>query len=585
MTKKAKKNEKIKKEKKPVRIWTFSRRLLALCLLPMILVCALIAVYSTVTLKNSIEEQIHNSLVIVSTSVSTTYTHLYEGDYTVDFVGKVRKGDAIINGNYDLIDGIKEGTGFDTSLVFGNNRLITTLTKENGARANGISIDKEIHKRIMDEGQPFLVKDFEIVGKQSYVYYLPLINSDGTIAGAIEAVTDSESVRKAVNEQVMGIILFISVFAVAAAVIVWILSRSMVVRMGRISRFLERLISGKLDHEPHAKNLKSNDEIGDIYRNCVKVQDTFKSMVTEIKTSCDDLKNAADRFSEIAKTTNESADNVKVAVEEISDGARSQADSTVEAHDNMEMINDQIGLITHEVDDMTEYAVDMSNKEKQSQAIIGELSVSNDHTKESVAKVAEQISLMSVGVNNIKQAVEMIQAIADETDLLSLNASIEAARAGDAGRGFAVVAEQISKLALQSNESGKDIERILNEITDTSEKMVSVMGEVRANMDVQQEKLEETRITYKAVAESVEKSLGNISSIKQKIDVLNDSSESISEVVENLAAISEENAMAASNTMDTAVNMSNDMQVVQQYSKELLLLADRLQEVIGSFSV
>ena len=585
MTKKAKKNEKIKKEKKPVRIWTFSRRLLALCLLPMILVCALIAVYSTVTLKNSIEEQIHNSLVIVSTSVSTTYTHLYEGDYTVDFVGKVRKGDAIINGNYDLIDGIKEGTGFDTSLVFGNNRLITTLTKENGARANGISIDKEIHKRIMDEGQPFLVKDFEIVGKQSYVYYLPLINSDGTIAGAIEAVTDSESVRKAVNEQVMGIILFISVFAVAAAVIVWILSRSMVVRMGRISRFLERLISGKLDHEPHAKNLKSNDEIGDIYRNCVKVQDTFKSMVTEIKTSCDDLKNAADRFSEIAKTTNESADNVKVAVEEISDGARNQADSTVEAHDNMEMINDQIGLITHEVDDMTEYAVDMSNKEKQSQAIIGELSVSNDHTKESVAKVAEQISLMSVGVNNIKQAVEMIQAIADETDLLSLNASIEAARAGDAGRGFAVVAEQISKLALQSNESGKDIEHILNEITDTSEKMVSVMGEVRANMDVQQEKLKETRITYKAVAESVEKSLGNISSIKQKIDVLNDSSESISEVVENLAAISEENAMAASNTMDTAVNMSNDMQVVQQYSKELLLLADRLQEVIGSFAI
>ena len=585
MTKKAKKNEKIKKEKKPVRIWTFSRRLLALCLLPMILVCALIAVYSTVTLKNSIEEQIHNSLVIVSTSVSTTYTHLYEGDYTVDFVGKVRKGDAIINGNYDLIDGIKEGTGFDTSLVFGNNRLITTLTKENGARANGISIDKEIHKRIMDEGQPFLVKDFEIVGKQSYVYYLPLINSDGTIAGAIEAVTDSESVRKAVNEQVMGIILFISVFAVAAAVIVWILSRSMVVRMGRISRFLERLISGKLDHEPHAKNLKSNDEIGDIYRNCVKVQDTFKSMVTEIKTSCDDLKNAADRFSEIAKTTNESADNVKVAVEEISDGARNQADSTVEAHDNMEMINDQIGLITHEVDDMTEYAVDMSNKEKQSQAIIGELSVSNDHTKESVAKVAEQISLMSVGVNNIKQAVEMIQAIADETDLLSLNASIEAARAGDAGRGFAVVAEQISKLALQSNESGKDIEHILNEITDTSEKMVSVMGEVRANMDVQQEKLEETRITYKTVAESVEKSLGNISSIKQKIDVLNDSSESISEVVENLAAISEENAMAASNTMDTAVNMSNDMQVVQQYSKELLLLADRLQEVIGSFAI
>ena len=374
-----------------------------------------------------------------------------------------------------------------------------------------------------------------------------------------------------ISEQVMEIVIFALAFSVATAIIVLLLSRSMVIRMGRISRFLERLISGKLDHEPHVKNLK--------------VQDTFKEMVREIKLSCDDLKNAADKFSDLAQNTTDAADGVKVAVEEISNGARIQADSTGVAHDNIAMISNQIGLINKEVDDMADYAKIMSGKEKESEVIIGELSVSNDHTKDSVAKVAEQITLMSSAVVNIKNAVEMIQAIAEETDLLSLNASIEAARAGEAGRGFAVVAEQISKLALQSNDSGKDIERILGEITETSEKMVSVMGEVRLNMDIQQKKLEETRITYQAVAEGVDKSLENIGSIREKITVLNSSGESINDTVEDLAAISEENAMAASNTMETAKHMSDTMQTVQKSSKELLNLADRLQEVVGSFSV
>lgn len=579
------KASKVKKaNKKQVRIWTFSKRLLALCLLPMMVVCVLVATLSTMTLKDTIEGEILNSLQIVATSVNETYTNLYEGDYKQDAGGKVTKGDTEISGNNQLVDALQEKTGFEVSMMFGNMRLVTTVRKENGARANGTSTDKEVYARIQ-AGETVFLKDLEISGKSCYAFYQPLVNSDGTVMGTIEVAKDSESVKRIMNEQVNKIVLFSAGFAVIAAVAVWVLSRTMVVRMDRIRAFLERLIGGKLDHEPDAKNLKVNDELGDIYRNCVKVQETFKGMVGEIKASCDNLKLAADKFSDMAQSTTEATAGVRGAVEEISDGARTQADSTVAAHDNMAMISSQIGLITKEVDAMAEYAEDMSKREKESEVIIGELSASNDHTKDSVSKVAEQITLMSSAVGNIKQAVEMIQSIAEETDLLSLNASIEAARAGEAGRGFAVVAEQISKLALQSNDSGKDIERMIGEITDTSEKMVTVMEEVRVNMDVQQRKLEETRITYKAVAEGVDKSLENIGSIKQKIDVLNTSGESISSTLEDLSAISEQNAESASNTMETAKDMSNTMQQVQESSKELLQLADKLQEALGTFSV
>jgi methyl-accepting chemotaxis protein len=287
----------------------------------------------------------------------------------------------------------------------------------------------------------------------------------------------------------------------------------------------------------------------------------------------------------MAQTTTAQAGEVMTAVEEIADGAKSQADSTVAAHENVATISSQIELITEEIDRIAYSASDMSGKEEKSEAIIKELAASNDQTKKSVDKVAEQIALMNQAVDNIKDAVGIIQSIADETDLLSLNASIEAARAGDAGKGFAVVAEQICRLALQSNESGQDIERILGEITATSEKMVNVMEEVRENMDMQQIKLEETRTTYQEVADGVEQSLGNIGSIKEKIDVLNVSGNSISSAIEGLSAVSEQNAGSASNTMRIAENMSGNMQDVEASAEELLQLADKLQEALGSFRI
>jgi methyl-accepting chemotaxis protein len=584
-SKKSKALKKAEKQKKPKkRIWTFSKRLMAMCLIPMIVVCVLVSALSTTTLKKMIEEEIESSMKIVAASVNETYTNLYEGDYKQDKGGALRKGDTKISGNHDLVDALKEQTGFAVSMMYGNMRLVTSVCKENGARANGTGIDQDVYDRVA-AGETVFLDETEISGVESYALYEPLINSDGSIIGAIEVVTDSAGVKQSIAEQVRRIIIYSLIFAVAAGIVIWGVSRTMVSRMDRIKRFLERLIGGRLDHKPHEGNLKVNDEIGDIYRNCVKVQDTFNAMVGEIKASCDNLKNAADKFSDMAMTTTAQAGEVMTAVGEIADGAKNQADSTVAAHENVAMISRQIELITEEIDRISDSAADMSGKEEKSQAIIKELAASNDQTKQSVDKVDEQISLMNQAVDNIKEAVRIIQSIADETDLLSLNASIEAARAGEAGRGFAVVAEQICRLAFQSNESGQDIERILEEITATSEKMVSVMEEVRTNMDMQQVKLEETRATYQEVADGVEQSLGNIGSIKEKIDVLYDSGNSISSAIEGLSAVSEQNAGSAVNTMQIAESMSGNMQDVEASAEELLQLADKLQESLGSFRI
>ena len=115
-----------KREKKQRKtFFTISKKILALSLLPMIIVCALVATVGSRALEAGIEEQIEKALQIVGVSVDETYTNLYEGDYTRDKGGKVRKGGVAISGDTQLIDGLQEKTGFQVSFLYGKEDVST----------------------------------------------------------------------------------------------------------------------------------------------------------------------------------------------------------------------------------------------------------------------------------------------------------------------------------------------------------------------------------------------------------------------------------------------------------------------------
>ena len=572
MKKTENKKTKVKGNKKP--FFTISKKILALSLLPMIIVCALVATVGAKALETGIEKQIEQSLQIVGVSVDETYTNLYEGDYTRDKGGKVRKGGTSISGETQLIDGLQEKTGFQVSFLYGNMRLITTLTKPEGGRINGTALEDDVYAQIQT-GEALFLTDCNISEVDYYVYYQPLINSDGSVIGAIEVATPMQNVKDTISMQVKDIILIAVACVLVAATLVSVLSRSMVKTMKKTKHFLGRIVNGELDAEPDEKQCRKKDELGDVYRISVKLQKTLRSIVTEIKDSADDLTASSNKLIKMAQDTQESVNDVYHAVGEISDGARNQANETTDANENVVRIGEQIEYISEEVKSLTDYAGRMAEAENGS----------NESTKESVLRVAEQITDMNGAIQNITKAVSMIQDIADETDLLSLNASIEAARAGEAGRGFAVVAEQISKLADQSKRSATEIEQIIQNIMESSGRMVEIMGEVEANMNHQQSKLEETGVKTAAVADGVENSLQHIGGIREKMDVLGQSGSAIRDVVEGLSAISEQNAASADSTMQAAHGMSDTMTELMNSSENLLALADKLEKVLDVFKV
>lgn len=577
-----KKQKDTTKQKRKIRIFNFSRRLLAMSFLPMIITCIIVTSISSHTLKSAMESELKNAMRIAAVSIEETYTNLYKGDYTQSLNGAIKKGDVEISGNYDLVDAMGKKTSFDITMMFGNMRLLTTVKNESRARANGTSTDDKVYAKV-EKGQRVFLSDFPVEDKICYVYYEPLKNSDGSVFGAVEVAEECDKVQKTINKQVRQLVLLSILIVVTVCAISLLSSRQMVQKMLRIKRFLDRIIDGKLDHKVHQKTLRSNDEIGDIYRSCVELQETFRKMVGGIKESSDSLKVSADELSDTAQKNTSMALKVHQSVLTISERAKDQAESTEDALGSVDTINVQMEQILVEVEAMAKKAEEMSRKEKESEEIIAELSLSSDDTKTSVLKATDQITLMYDAVNDIHKAVELIRSIADETDLLSINANIEAARAGEAGKGFAVVADQINKLAIQSNNSSMDIQKMLERVTQITQSMVDVMNEVCSNMDVQQEKLVMTREAYQVIADGVEQSRTNMGNIREKVVVLNASGSDISDSVGELSSSADDNAQTASDTMSVVNDMNATMQQVQSSSEELMTTAAELQETLGRF--
>ena len=166
---------------------------------------------------------------------------------------------------------------------------------------------------------------------------------------------------------------------------------------------------------------------------------------------------------------------MKKSMDGIVKDASEQADKASESVDNIYNISTQIEYISKEMTDMYDTVNAVSVAEKDASRIMEELNDANQEMLYTIGRIAEQITVTNDSVQAIQQTIDMIRNIADETDLLAVNASIEAAHAGAAGRGFAVIAEQISKLASMSADNAGEVEKTLSSIMDETAKMVQLM--------------------------------------------------------------------------------------------------------------
>ena len=217
--------------------------------------------------------------------------------------------------------------------------------------------------------------------------------------------------------------------------------------------------------------------------------------------------------------------------------------------------------------------------------IMEELSESNDKTVAAILKVAENVETTDASVRNISDAVELISNVAEQTNLLSLNASIEAARAGDAGKGFAVVAMEIQKLSSESNDSAQKISQIITQLSADSHNSLTMMEEVKRRLQEQQEKLNATKNQFGNVNNGIISSREGTNAINGQAKICDQSRSSVVDIITNLSAVSQENVASTEETTASMQQLNAAIDLVAEASIRLKNLAVSLTEATKFFQL
>lgn len=553
--------------------------------IPLLVMAIVLTSYSAITLKKGMQQEATDALQYLASGVRAAYNELVEGDFYLAEDGSLMKGDMNLSERTDILDAFVADEDAELTLFYGDVRKSTTLVDQTtGERIVGTTASAEVAKTVLG-GKDFESYDLTINGEHYYAYYEPLYNSDGSVVGMLFIGMPAAEINAFINKSVMGIAGSALAVTILAFVIVLVFGLRLGKAMRKTEETIEEVASGKLTVEIDKKLEKRSDEVGMIMYVLGGLVERLRDVVGQIKDSAAEVHKYGEGLEETAAQTSTTADEISGAVEGISKGAISQAEDIEQATVAVDTMGKAIEGIVAKVEHLAQTAEEMSKAGDEAARNMDELSTSNDKTMDAVRRVTETVQQTDASVQQIREAVAMITSIASETSLLSLNASIEAARAGEAGRGFAVVASEIQKLAEESNQSAYRIEEIINNLLADSQRTMEVMGEVNETVDEQQKKLVETKEKFDNVSAGIVTSRENIEQVNTEAQDCDAQRVSVVDIIQNLSAISEENAAAGEETTASMQELNATINLLAQSSQELLKMAEDLNKETEYFTV
>lgn len=301
------------------------------------------------------------------------------------------------------------------------------------------------------------------------------------------------------------------------------------------------------------------DEIGSISRNIILMYDNLRDIVKQIDQTAGALSNNAGTLAEHTTQIKHSSDEINKTMNDLSSAAMSQAGEATTSANEVAKLDELIVQNICDTENLRSNAKEMDRVKDNGLTAIKDLMEKTAKSRESIAAVRDAMQQNNEQAQKIEATSQKINDIADQTNLLSLNAAIEAARAGDAGRGFAVVAEEIRGLAEETNSLTNEIGIIIQELLEKTADATKNMETMEQIFQEQENSVGDTKENFVQIEQCLESVQSSVDTLYESSTNMTGSKQIIVEMIDGISAASEENAagseevLAAVETQDSVI--------------------------------
>lgn len=550
---------------------TFAAKIIVMVILAVIVSNVICMVFILESSKKQITDSVKHTMVDV---VNTT-SKIMENEISNSGVD-----DLDYDGYANNLSDVKL-EGMDSAYMYvvqNDGTMLYHPTKEKVGQPVENAVIKGVVQQLQDGKKPgTTVVEYDFNGTTKYSAYTILNNEN------ILVLTADESEALAGITTVTGVAVGIIAIVVLIAIIIsFIMGRRLMRPLVKVSTIIEDVANGNIEADFSVVK-ESNDEIGLIIEKMKELTQSLGSIVGKIRNSSDTMSSNSYELNDTSSQTLAANNEISKAVEDVAEGSTGMAASISKINENLLEMSNETKDINASVDEIKNQTTAVQDSSKIMNDKIKSMQDSSHKMDEGISAISKRIETVNTTVDKVSNIVSVIEEISSETNLLSLNASIEAARAGDAGKGFAVVAQEIRVLSDNTNTELENIKQIISSLVEECRYCVQASGTIVEDNAKQKEEIKAVLDEFGSLDEQIQKTAEKADEIEELVTAMIELNDDITKSSNSLTDVSAANAAATEEMNANIEELNAMMHGVSEMAEHMNNESDGLKEALSFF--
>lgn len=550
---------------------TFATKIIVMVILAVIVSNVICMVFILESSKKQITDSVKHTMV----DVINTTSKIMENEISNSGVD-----DLDYDGYANNLSDVKL-EGMDSAYMYvvqNDGTMLYHPTKEKVGQPVENAVIKGVVQQLQDGKKlSTAVVEYDFNGKTKYSAYTILNNEN------ILVLTADESEALAGITTVTGVAVGISAIVVLLAIIIcFILGRRLMRPLVKVSTIIEEIANGDINAD-FGMVKETNDEIGLIIEKMKELTQSLGNIVGKIRNSSDTMSANSYELNDTSSQTLAANNEISKAVEDVAEGSTGMAASISKINENLLEMSNETKDINESVNEIRNQTVAVQDSSKIMNDKIKSMQNSSQKMDEGISAISKRIETVNTTVDKVSNIVSVIEEISSETNLLSLNASIEAARAGDAGKGFAVVAQEIRVLSDNTNTELENIKQIISSLVEECRYCVQASGTIVEDNAKQKEEIKAVLDEFSALDEQIQKTAEKADEIEELVTAMIELNDDITKSSNSLTDVSAANAAATEEMNANIEELNAMMNGVSEMAGNMNDESDGLKEALSFF--